>query len=135
MSIRLLNIAALTVALTIGQPVSAAMADPKSTSTSTGGELAMPLATGTVIRPYGRRAIISVESTLVFSDGALLDRAKLSQPRLNAAFNEAVRIEALRMRPDSVPDLAALTRALQRATDQVLGRTGGRVLLGTVMVI
>ena len=95
----------------------------------------MALATATVIRSRGGRAIMSVESTLVIADGALMERARLSRPRLNAAFNEAVRVEANRMLPDTVPDLEALTRALQRATDRVLGRQGARVLLGTVMVI
>lgn len=95
----------------------------------------MPLSTATVLRPQGRRAIISVESTLLIADGALLERAKLSRPRLNAAFADAVRVEASRMLPDAVPDLNALTRALQQAADRVLGRAGARVLLGTVMVI
>ena len=95
----------------------------------------MALATGTVLRTHGRRAVMSVESTLVIADGALLERARLSRPRLTAAFNEAVRIEASRMLPDAVPDLDALTRALQQATDRVLGRAGAKVLLGTVMVI
>lgn len=94
----------------------------------------MPLATATVIRPSGRRGVMSVESTLVIDDGALMERAQLSRPRLNAAFNEAVRQEASRMLPDAVPDLDSLTRALQRAADRVLGRAGARVLLGTVMV-
>ena len=122
-------------ALGMGLPAGSAMASPKAASTPAGGELAMPLATGTVIRPNGRRAVMSVESTLTFEDGALLERAKLSQPRLNAAFNEAVRIEATRTLPDAVPDTTALTRSLQRAADQVLGRSGAKVLLGTVMVI
>jgi hypothetical protein len=95
----------------------------------------MALSTATVLRPQARRAIMSVESTLVIADGALLERAKLSRPRLNAAFTDAVRIEASRMLPDAVPDLTSLTRALQGAADRVLGRVGAQVLLGTVMVI
>ena len=112
-----------------------AQARSEKKSAPAGGNLQMALATATVLRPQGRRAIMSVESTLVIADGALMERAQLSKPRLNAAFNEAVRVEASRMLPDAVPDLNALTRALQRATDRVLGRTGARVLLGTVMVI
>lgn len=112
-----------------------ASAGPKGGSAPAGGELEMPLSTATVMRPQGRRAIMSVESTLVIADGALLERAKLSKPRLNAAFADVVRSEANRMLPDAVPDLNALTRALQSAADRVLGRGGARVLLGTVMVI
>lgn len=94
----------------------------------------MPLATATVLRASGRRGIMSVESTLVFADGALLERAKLSKPRLTAAFNEAVRSEANRLTSNAMPDLDSLTRSLQQAADRVLGRRGAQVLLGTVMV-
>ncbi len=63
-----------------------------------------------------------------------MERPKLSQPRLNAAFNEAIQIEANRLLSNAVPDLEAISRTLQRATDRVLGRAGAKVLLGTVMV-
>lgn len=113
-----------------------AQAGPKADGDkpAAGGQLPMPLATATVLRSHGRRGIMSVESTLVIDDGALLERAKLSMPRLNAAFNEAVRVEGTRLRAGALPDLAMLTTALQRAADTVLGRSGARVLLGTVMV-
>ena len=129
------SLSLLVAVLSVAMPQGTAVASPKASSTPAGGHLAMPLATGTVIRSNGRRAIMSVESTLTFEDGALLERAKLSQPRLNAAFNEAVRTEASRMLPDTVPDTTSLTRTLQRAADQVLGRQGAKVMLGTVMVI
>lgn len=94
----------------------------------------MALVTATVIRRNGLRGIMSVESTLDVADGPLLERAKLSQPRLNAAFNEAIQIEASRLLPNAAPDLDIIARALQRAADTVLGRPGAKVLLGTVMV-
>lgn len=128
---RTLIITAIAASLGAG---SAWAKSPKGEAKSGGGELPMPLATATVLRTHGRRGIMSVESTLVFTDGALLEHAKLSQPRLNAAFNEAVRVEASRLLSDALPDVTALTRALQRAADRVLGRPGARVLLGTVMV-
>lgn len=111
-----------------------ALASPKGEAKSGGGEMPMPLATATVLRTHGRRGVMSVESTLVFTDGALLEHAKLSRPRLNAAFNEAVRGEAAHLLAGALPDVESLTRALQRAADRVLGRTGARVMLGTVMV-
>lgn len=118
-----------------------ALAAGRAMAGPTGGEarpddiqLRMALVTATVLRRSGRRGIMSVEVTLQFSDAALLERAKLSEPRLNAAFNEAIQIEAARMLPNAVPDLQTITGALQRATDRVLGRAGARVLLGTVMV-
>ncbi|WP_406852701.1 Tat pathway signal protein [Brevundimonas sp. BH3] len=111
-----------------------ALASPKGEAKSGGGEMPMPLATATVLRTHGRRGVMSVESTLVFTDGALLEHAKLSRPRLNAAFNEAVRSEATHLLAGALPDVESLTRALQRAADRVLGRTGARVMLGAVMV-
>lgn len=99
-----------------------------------GGQLRMALVTATVLRRNGRRGIMSVESTLDIEDGALLERAKLSQPRLNAGFNEAIQIEANRLTAHAAPDLDAITRTLQRTTDRVLGRSGAKVLLGTVMI-
>jgi len=111
-----------------------AVAGPKAEGGGAGGQLRMALVTATVLRRSGRRGIMSVESTLDIEDGALLERAKLSQPRLNAAFNEAIQIEANRLLSNAVPDLEAISRTLQRATDRVLGRAGAKVLLGTVMV-
>ena len=113
----------------------AAYAGPKAEGgSSAGGQLRMALINATVLRRTGRRGVMSVESTLNIADGALFERAKLSQPRLNAAFNEAIQLYASRMLPHAVPDLDAITATLQRATDRVLGRAGAKVLLGTVMV-
>ena len=112
-----------------------AWASPKAESgTRAGGQLRMALVTATVLRRNQRRAMLTVESTLDIPDGALLERAKLSQPRLNAAYNEAIQIQAARQLPNTVPDLDAITQTLQQATDRILGRAGAKVLLGTVMV-
>jgi len=112
-----------------------AWASPKAESSGgAGGQLRMALVTATVLRRNGRRAILSVESTLDIPDGALLERAKLSKPRLNAGYNEAIQIQAARQLTNSAPDLDAITAALQQATDRILGRSGAKVLLGTVMV-
>lgn len=126
----LIGVASIATGLLSG----AAMAAPKGGGSSAGGQLRMALATGTALRRSGRRGVLSVESTLDIADGALLERAKLSQPRLNAAFAEVVQLEAARILPNTPPDLEALTAALQRATDRVLGRPGAKVLLGTVML-
>lgn len=112
-----------------------AYAGPKAEGgSSAGGQLRMALINATVLRRTGGRGVMSVESTLDIADGPLFERAKLSQPRLNAAFNEAIQLYASRMLPHAVPDLDAITVTLQTATDRVLGRAGAKVLLGTVMV-
>lgn len=127
----LMFLGAAPVLAVLAQP---AAASPKAETGGAGGQLRMALVTATVLRRSGRRGIMSVESTLDIADGALLERAKLSQPRLNAAFNEAIQIEANRLLANAVPDLDAISRTLQRTTDRVLGRAGAKVLLGTVMV-
>ena len=120
--------------LLVVAPTAAAGPKVEGGSSSAGGQLRMALINATVLRRTGRRGVMSVESTLDIADGVLFERAKLSQPHLNAAFNEAIQLYASRMLPHAVPDLNAITATLQRATDRVLGRAGAKVLLGTVMV-
>ena len=99
-----------------------------------GGYLPLPTATATVLRRDGRRGVMTVETGLDIADGALMERARLSQPRLSAAYNEVVRIAAERLLPDAPPNVEWLVVALQHATDAILGKPGARLLLGTVMV-
>lgn len=98
------------------------------------GYLSLPTATATVLRRDGRRGVMTVETGLDIADGALMERAQLSQPRLSAAYNEIVRIAAARLLPDAPPNVEWLVVALQHATDAILGKPGAKLLLGTVMV-
>lgn len=112
----------------------AAHASPEKSSGGKGGYLSLPAATATVLRRDGRRGVMTVETGLDIADGALMERARLSQPRLSAAYNEVVRIAAERLLPDAPPNVEWLVVALQHATDAILGRPGAKLLLGTVMV-
>ncbi|HEY4586532.1 MAG TPA: Tat pathway signal protein [Brevundimonas sp.] len=114
--------------------VSAAQASPEKSGGGKGGYLSLPTATATVLRRDGRRGVMTVETGLDIADGALMERARLSQPRLSAAYNEVVRIAAERLLPDAPPNVEWLVVALQHATDAILGRPGAKLLLGTVMV-
>ena len=78
---------------------------------------------------------MTVETGLDVADGALMERAQQSQPRLSAAYNEVVRIAAERLLPDAPPNVEWLVVALQHATDAILGKPGAKLLLGTVMVV
>ncbi|WP_313101209.1 Tat pathway signal protein [Brevundimonas sp.] len=95
----------------------------------------LPTATATILRRDGRRGVMTVEVGVDVADQALRLRADQSKPRLSAAFNEVVRLAGERMLPSAPPDVEWLSRALQAATDRVLGRPGGKLLLGTVMVV
>ncbi len=112
----------------------AAHASPEKGGGGKGGYLSLPTATATVLRRDGRRGVMTVETGLDIADGALMERARLSQPRLSAAYNEVVRIAAERLLPDAPPNVEWLVIALQHATDAILGRQGAKLLLGTVMV-
>lgn len=122
-----LTLSALTLA-------GAAQASPDKSGGGKGGYLSLPTATATVLRRDGRRGVMTVETGLDIADGALMERARLSQPRLSAAYNEIVRIAAERLLPDAPPNVEWLVVALQHATDAILGKPGAKLLLGTVMV-
>nr|WP_312445144.1 Tat pathway signal protein [Brevundimonas naejangsanensis] len=122
-----LTLSALTLA-------GAAHASPEKSGGGKGGYLSLPTATATVLRRDGRRGVMTVETGLDIADGALMERARLSQPRLSAAYNEIVRIAAERLLPDAPPNVEWLVVALQHATDAILGKPGAKLLLGTVMV-
>lgn len=111
----------------------AAHAAPEKSGSGKGGYLSLPTATATVLRRDGRRGVMTVEIGLDIADGALMERARLSQPRLSAAYNEVVRIAAERLLGDAPPNVEWLAVALQHATDAILGRPGAKLLLGTVM--
>ena len=112
----------------------AAHASPEKSAGGKGGYLSLPTATATVLRREGRRGVMTVETGLDIADGALMERARLSQPRLSAAYTEIVRIAAERLLPDAPPNVEWLVVALQHATDAILGKPGAKLLLGTVMV-
>ena len=95
----------------------------------------LPMVTATILRPDGRRGVLSVETGVDVPDAALRTRAQQSLPRLRAAYNMAAQRVANTLRGGAAPDVAMLSRELQTATDNVLGRAGATVLLGTVMAV
>ena len=78
---------------------------------------------------------MTVEAGVDVPDEALRTRAQQATPRLRAAWNTVVQRNAASLLPGTPPDVERLSRELQAATNTVLGRAGGRVLLGTVMVV
>ena len=102
---------------------------------TTGGTSYIPIRTltGAVNKPGGR-GVLSVECGLDVPDAGLRDRAEKSLPRLRAAYLQTVLSYAGGLPYRQVPNIEFLARTLQRQTDEMLGRTGARVLLGSVMV-
>jgi hypothetical protein len=89
--------------------------------------------TATIMRPDGRRGVLTVEAGVDVPDEALRERVVLLTPRLRDAYARVVRTAAASMRPGWPPDPEALARDLQKATDLVVGRPGARFLIGVVM--
>jgi flagellar basal body-associated protein FliL len=95
----------------------------------------LPTITATVIRPGGRRGVMTVETGLDTPDAALRTRAAQSAPRLRAAYAQVVQQSANGLLPGAPPEVERLVAQLQAATDRTLGRRGSRLLIGTVMVV
>ena len=91
--------------------------------------------TATIIRPDGRRGVMSVETGVNVLDEALRLRVSQDGPRLRSAWNEAVQRFGVGLRPGMAPDIEQLHDALQRATNRTLRRSGATLLIGTVMVV
>jgi hypothetical protein len=98
------------------------------------GYMALPLLTATVVRPTGRRGVLTLEVGLNIPDPKLYAYAGLVQPRLRAAFAQTLQIYGAGLAPGELPKVDFLAGELQRDADQVLGRKGARVLLGSVML-
>ncbi len=101
-----------------------------------GGEsyLQFPALTATIVRATGHRGVLSVESGLDVPDAKLRDVAMASQPRLRDAYIRFLQIYAAGLGGGALPNTEVISAALQRSTDQVLGRPGARLLLGAVIV-
>lgn len=92
-----------------------------------------PTLTAVVLRPDGRRGILTAEAGVDVPDGGLREKVQLLEPRLMDAFASALRKYGASLRPGATPDLDQLQLLLQAQTDRVLGARGARVLLGTVL--
>lgn len=101
-----------------------------------GGISYIPIETlaGTTRKPYGRRGVMTIECGVDVPDSALRARARASLPRLRAAYVEILQIYAAGLPTGAPPDADFLSRSLQSRTDEVLGRSGARLLLGAILI-
>ena len=97
--------------------------------------LRLPTITANVVRPGGRRGVMTVETGIDTPDAALRIRVAQSAPRLRAAYAAVVQQSANVLLPGTPPDVERLVAQLQAATNTVMGRAGARLLIGTVMVV
>jgi hypothetical protein len=90
--------------------------------------------TATAIRRDGRRGVMTLETGVQALDPVLMERARQSEPRLRAAFAQVLMTYTAGLPRGAAPDLTYLGSRMQDAADQVLGRKGSKVLLGSAMV-
>lgn len=90
--------------------------------------------TATVLAANGRRQVMTVQSGVDVPDLKLRALAEASEPRLRDAFAQELQAYASSLPSGTPPDLDYLCRRLQGAADRVLGRPGGRFLVGGIMV-
>ncbi len=93
----------------------------------------LPTLTASIFRADGRRGVLTVDVGVDIPDGGLRQRASMSVPLLRAAYTQALAIYAPSINPGAPPNPDIISVQLQRATDQVLGRPGAKLLLGTIL--
>jgi hypothetical protein len=130
----LLGLAALTVTAATTAAAPALARNEGGGGASTSSFIRFPTVTATILRPNGRRGVLTVETGVDVADAGLRARAEQSAPRLRAAYNTVVQQIASIMLPGAPPDVERMIRQLQAVTDTTLGRTGAHLLIGTVMV-
>ncbi len=87
-----------------------------------------------VLRRDGRRGVMTVETGIKADDPKLMERAQASTPRLRAAFAQVLMVYAAGLRGGAPPDMDYVARELQKACDQVIGKPGAKVLLGSTLL-
>lgn len=102
--------------------------------TSVGSYVEIHALAATVMRPNGRRGVLTVQAGLDVPDAKLRAKAESVLPRLRAAFVQTLQIYASGMTPSLPPNGDVLAQVLQRDADRVLGQKGARVLLGTMLI-
>ena len=126
----------LALSLTAACPAAAlASGKEKKEETDGGSEpyIELPTLTATAIRAGGRRGVLTVQATLNIPDPVKRAKATKLLPRLMDAYVTALQAWAYQMIPGSTPNIDLMSRAMQQATDRVMG-PGARVLLGGVMI-
>lgn len=137
---RLLAVVPLAGALVAGLIPDAAIASGKKAEgegdKKSGGVtyIAISTLTATVVKPDGRRGVLSVDLGLDVPDKALREKTQLVLPRLRAAFVQTVQIYASGMPQGPPPSVDYLSRELQRQTDVTLGQKGAKLLMGSVLM-
>jgi hypothetical protein len=94
----------------------------------------MKSVTVNIFRSDYRAGKLEIAINLDVPNAELFERAELSQPRLRAAYIQALTALVYDLPQRQPPDLKQMVFELQKVTDKVLGRPGARVLLSAVII-
>lgn len=108
--------------------------DDKKKSENAGPYIPIQTLTATMIRPNGRRGVLTVQCGLDVPDAKLRAKTELYLPRLRAAYIQTLQTYASGMTPGLPPNGDVLAQALQRDTDRILAQKGARMLLGAMLI-
>jgi len=96
--------------------------------------IAIDTLTATVLAGNGRHQVMTVQSGVDCPNTALHDYAEKVTPRLQDAYAQELQLYAGGLPSGAPPDADYIARRMQAATDRVLGKPGGRFLIGGIMV-
>lgn len=99
-----------------------------------GTYVAIDTLTATVMNPGSRHQVMTVQAGIDCPDPALHDYAEKVTPRLRDAYVQTLQLYAGGLVPGGPPDADYVARRLQETTDRVLGKRGGKFLLGGIMI-
>jgi hypothetical protein len=120
----------LALLLVAAVPAAATARDEKDK----GSFVTVDTLTATVLAANGRRQVMTVQAGVDVPEPRLRALAEASGPRLRDAFAQELQAYASGLPAGAPPDVDYLCRRLQGATDRVLGKPGGRFLVGGIMV-
>ena len=126
----------LVSALTLAAAPAIARAESGEKKKKSGGVsfIQMETVTATLIRADGRHGVLTVETGLDVPDPALHTKALQLLPRIRAAYVQSVQIYASGLPAATAPNADYIARELQRQTDLIMGGSGAKLLLGTILV-
>lgn len=93
----------------------------------------LPTLTVTILRSNRQYGVMTVDIGIDVPDAGLRKRAEASIPLLRDAFLREMLTYAPSISPGGAPNPDRMGALLQRAADQTLGRSGARVLLGSIL--
>ena len=88
----------------------------------------------TIMRRDGSRGVMTVECGVDVPNEALRAKANTVHPRLRDTYVGILQSYAGGLPKATLPNADYLAGEMQKATDRVLGKAGGRFLIGTILI-